>query len=85
MSGPAAGGLMAQCPECEALIEMDGDEVEEGELVSCPECGVDLEVISSNPVELRLAEDEDLEDDDEDEEDDDEDLMDDDDEDDYDE
>ena len=54
---------MAHCPECEGLIELDSDEVEEGELVSCPECGVDLEVISSNPVELRLAEDEDLEDD----------------------
>jgi len=59
---------MAHCPECEALIEMEGDEVEEGELVSCPECGVDLEVISTNPVELRLAEDEELDEDEDEEE-----------------
>jgi alpha-aminoadipate carrier protein LysW len=63
------------------MIELDSDEVEDGELVSCPDCGVDLEVISTNPVELRLAEDDDLEDDDEDE-DGDEDLLDEDDEDD---
>ncbi|HEX9897592.1 MAG TPA: hypothetical protein VGC81_00105 [Candidatus Methylomirabilis sp.] len=72
---------MAHCPECEGLMELESDELEEGELVSCPECGVDLEVISTNPVELRLAEDDDLEEDDEDE-DDDEDLLDEDDEDD---
>ena len=71
---------MAHCPECEALIDLDTDEVEEGELVPCPECGVDLEVISTNPVELRLDEDDELEDD-EDEEDE-EDLLDEDDEDD---
>lgn len=71
---------MAHCPECEALIDLGTDEVEEGELVSCPECSVDLEVVSTNPVELRLAEDEELEDD-EDEEDE-EDLLDEDDEDD---
>jgi alpha-aminoadipate carrier protein LysW len=72
---------MAHCPECEGLMELESDELEEGELVSCPECGVDLEVISTNPVELRLAEDDDLEEDGEDE-DDDEDLLDEDDEDD---
>ena len=71
---------MAHCPDCEALIDLDNDEVEEGELVSCPECSVDLEVISTNPVELRLDEDDELEDD-EDEEDE-EDLLDEDDEDD---
>ena len=60
---------MAHCPECEALINLDTDEVVEGELVSCPECGVDLEVISTNPVELRLDDDDELEEDeDEDEE-----------------
>ena len=56
---------MAHCPECEAVIDIDVDEVEEGELLNCPECGVDLEVVSTNPVELDLAEDEDLEEDEE--------------------
>ncbi len=49
---------MPHCPECEALIDVDEDEVEEGELVSCPECGVELEVVNTNPLELDLAEDE---------------------------
>lgn len=53
---------MAQCPECEALVDFEADEVEEGQLVSCPECGADLEVVNTNPIELDLAEDEDEED-----------------------
>ena len=52
---------MAHCPECEAVVEIDTDDVEEGELVSCPECGVDLEVVNTNPIELDLAEEEDEE------------------------
>jgi len=56
---------MAQCPECEALMDLEPDEVDEGEIISCPECGVDLEVVNTNPIELDLAEDEDLEEDEE--------------------
>jgi alpha-aminoadipate carrier protein LysW len=67
---------MAHCPECAALVDLDADEVEEGELVSCPECGVDLEVVSTNPVELRPAEDEDLEEDEDEDEEDEDDLLD---------
>ena len=62
---------MAHCPECEAVLDIDVDEVEEGQLVSCPDCGVELEVVNTNPVELDLAEDEDMDEDDEDVEDDD--------------
>jgi alpha-aminoadipate carrier protein LysW len=29
--------------------------VEAGEIVVCPDCGVELEVLSVNPVELDLA------------------------------
>jgi alpha-aminoadipate carrier protein LysW len=78
---------MANCPECDALVDLEADEAEEGELVSCPECGTDLEVVSTNPLELRLAEDEDLDDeDDEDEDDEDDDeILDEDEEEDYDE
>jgi alpha-aminoadipate carrier protein LysW len=61
------------CPECDAPIDEEFEDV--GELITCPECGVDLEVISLDPVEFDLAptddEDEDEEDfdfDDEDEE-----------------
>ncbi|PYV15401.1 MAG: hypothetical protein DMG07_09855 [Acidobacteria bacterium] len=44
---------MSYCPECEAVID---EEVEDlGEIVSCPECGVELEVVSVDPVEFDLA------------------------------
>lgn len=51
--------FMACCFECEALVDLDTDEVEEGEVVSCPECGMDLEVVTTNPLELRPTEEED--------------------------
>ena len=44
---------MSYCPECEAVIDEDFEEV--GEVISCPECGVELEVISIDPVEFDLA------------------------------
>jgi alpha-aminoadipate/glutamate carrier protein LysW len=40
------------CPECDNPIVVDVDEVEEGETVQCDECGVDLEVVSVDPLEL---------------------------------
>jgi len=43
---------MAVCPECEAAIDVEEDEVEEGQTLDCPECGAELEVVSTNPVEL---------------------------------
>ena len=60
---------MAMCPECEADVEVDEDDVDKGDLISCPECGSHLEVTSVVPVELDVApeEDEDELDEDEDE------------------
>ena len=43
---------MALCPECDTLLDIDQDEIEEGETVTCTECGVDLEVVSADPLEL---------------------------------
>ena len=63
---------MAHCPECEALMDIEEDELEEGQDVICPECGVELEVINANPLQLRLMEEEEEEL----EEDEDEDLLD---------
>ncbi|QHN02445.1 hypothetical protein FTO74_02950 [Granulicella sp. WH15] len=40
------------CPECDNPIVVDADEVEEGETVTCDECGTDLEVVSLDPIEL---------------------------------
>jgi alpha-aminoadipate carrier protein LysW len=40
------------CPECDSPIVIDPDEVEEGETVQCDECGMELEVVSTDPLEL---------------------------------
>jgi alpha-aminoadipate/glutamate carrier protein LysW len=40
------------CPECDNPIVIDTDEVEEGETVQCDECGLDLEIVSVDPLEL---------------------------------
>ena len=44
---------MSYCPECEAVIDEEFEDV--GEVITCPECGVELEVISIDPVEFDLA------------------------------
>jgi alpha-aminoadipate carrier protein LysW len=44
---------VSYCPECEAVIDEEFEDV--GEIISCPECGVELEVISIDPVEFDLA------------------------------
>ena len=50
------------CPECAADVHVDTD-TDKGELVSCEECGTDLEVVGLDPVELDMVEEEDLDDD----------------------
>lgn len=61
---------MVICPECESELDIEEDEVDEGEIVSCTECGSDFEVVAIEPLELTKVEDdeEEEEDDDEDEE-----------------
>jgi alpha-aminoadipate carrier protein LysW len=47
---------------------VDEDEVEEGEILSCPECESELEVSQTHPVHLNLIADDADEEDDEEEE-----------------
>ena len=60
---------MVYCPECETDLDIDEDEVDEGAVVSCPECGSDFEVITVNPIELKMVGEDEIDDEDEDEED----------------
>lgn len=63
---------MATCPECDAEIELDEDDLEEmevGDPWNCDACGSSLRVASLEPLEFDGDEDDE---DDEDEEDDDE-------------
>lgn len=59
---------MVICPECESDLDIEEDEVDEGEIVSCTECGSDFEVVGVEPLELSLVADEEEEDDEETEE-----------------
>ncbi|HEY8563216.1 MAG TPA: hypothetical protein VIL74_22755 [Pyrinomonadaceae bacterium] len=55
----------AVCPECDEEVYVDADS-EQGDTVTCDECGAELEVVGLDPIELDLYEggddyDEDLE------------------------
>ena len=54
---------MVYCPDCETDLDIEEDEVDEGEVVSCPECGSDFEVITANPIELKPVDEEEYEED----------------------
>ena len=47
---------MQVCPECENTLTFAEDEVEEGEVVHCEECGAEYEVVNTDPVELSKVE-----------------------------
>jgi alpha-aminoadipate carrier protein LysW len=57
---------MVTCPACEGSIDVDEEDVDEGDTISCDECGAALKVIGTTPLELEKAE-EDEEDEEEDE------------------
>ena len=53
---------MASCPECEFEIDIDEYDVDKGDTLECDNCGVTLEVVGLNPIELDVvADDEDEE------------------------
>jgi hypothetical protein len=66
---------MATCPDCE-FDEIETEDFDEGDTLSCPECGKALVLLGDDEVELADDvddDDDDLDDEDEEEEDDDED------------
>jgi alpha-aminoadipate carrier protein LysW len=56
---------MTSCPECESELDIELDEIEEGDVVACDECGTEYEVVGVEPLELSRV-DEDLDEDEED-------------------
>jgi alpha-aminoadipate carrier protein LysW len=48
---------MVTCPVCDGAIDVDEEDVDEGDSISCDECGADLKVIGTDPLELESAED----------------------------
>ena len=57
---------MATCPECE-FDEIDTQDFDEGDTLSCPECGKSLVLLGADELEVADADD-DLDDDDDDDE-----------------
>lgn len=49
--------MSTPCPECGAPVAVPADALA-GELIVCDHCGVELEVHSLDPAELRLFEEE---------------------------
>ncbi len=46
--------ITAECPECAGTIALNGNTLK-GEIVTCPDCGAELEVTGVNPITLDLA------------------------------
>jgi alpha-aminoadipate carrier protein LysW len=49
---------MPICPECENELDLELDEVDEGDVVVCEECGTEFEIVGIDPLELSRVEDE---------------------------
>jgi alpha-aminoadipate carrier protein LysW len=55
---------MVSCPKCDSAIDVEEEELDEGDVLSCDECGASLTVASVNPVELGSEDEEDEDEDD---------------------
>ena len=70
---------MVNCPMCDAAMDVDEEELDEGDSLICEECGANLNVNGVSPLELAPdsedeEDDEDFDDEDSDDEDEEEDL-----------
>jgi alpha-aminoadipate carrier protein LysW len=54
---------MVNCPLCDAVMDVDEEELDEGDALVCEECGANVSVSSVSPLELTPDADDDLEDD----------------------
>lgn len=49
---------MAHCPECESDLELDGYDLDVGETINCPECSIELRVVTNDPLGVAVSSDE---------------------------
>ena len=52
---------MVTCPACDAVLDVEEEELDEGEQLTCEECGETLTVASTDPLELHAGDDADEE------------------------
>lgn len=55
---------MATCPECDATLDLEPDDVDIDDRLSCDDCGASLKVTSLSPLEVDLDDEDEDEDDD---------------------
>ena len=59
---------MVNCPVCDAVMDVEEDELDEGDEFNCEECGAEVSVVGTDPLEIEplsdAEEDEDEDDDD---------------------
>jgi len=60
---------MVNCPQCSSGIDVDEDELDEGDSLICEDCGASLDVTGVSPLELSVGDEGDEDEDDEDDED----------------
>ena len=58
---------MVNCPVCDAVMDVEEDELDEGDEFTCEECGAEVAVVGTDPLEIEPLSDDDDEDEDEDE------------------
>jgi alpha-aminoadipate carrier protein LysW len=51
------GAVMPSCVECENDLDIDVEEVAEGDIITCDECGTEYEVVGVEPLELTRVDD----------------------------
>jgi alpha-aminoadipate carrier protein LysW len=55
---------MVTCPQCNEVMDVDEDELDEGDSLTCEQCGANLSVSGLAPLELTADEEDDDEEDD---------------------
>lgn len=66
--------MAVNCPECDAVLDVEEEDLDVGDALTCEECGATVAVTSKEPLELAASDEDEDEDDDEFDEDDDDDL-----------
>lgn len=47
---------MAVCQECDTPLDIDVEDAEEGDVITCVECGAEYEIVATEPLELSRLE-----------------------------
>ena len=46
---------MVNCPKCDAVLDVEEEDLDPGDALSCDECGATLSVKSTTPLEIAAA------------------------------